>query len=245
MDNLNGKIYLIPSQLGNCPVEMCIPSYNIEIVNKLKYFIVEEHSSAFRTLRAIGFKNSFDDVTFYELNEHTKPTDIATYLECTKQGIDIGLLSEAGLPCLADPGALIVYMAHAKKIKVVPLTGPTSIASAVISSGLNGQCFAFYGYPPIKPGAREQKLKQWEKISGELSQTQVFIEAPYRNIQLFNTLLQTCMPTTLLSVACNIHCQDELIAMKSIAEWKKQGAPDIHKKPTVFCILAQKLNYRK
>lgn len=239
MSIVSGKLFLIPSQLGKCPVEMCIPAYNIQIVNSLKYFIVEEISSAFRTLRNIGFSNSFDDVTFYELNEHTKLAELISYLECTKRGENIGLLSEAGLPCLADPGALIVAMAHSYNVKVIPLTGPSSIVSALISSGMNGQNFAFHGYLPIKSPAREQRIKQCEAVSADFNQTQIFIEAPYRNVQLFKSLIDNCLPSTLLSVASNIHCQDELIVMKSIDEWRKKTPPDIHKKPTVFCIFAR------
>jgi 16S rRNA (cytidine1402-2'-O)-methyltransferase len=189
-------------------------------------------------LRHIGFNGSFDNVTLYQLNEHSRPEDITEYLECTKDGHDIGLLSEAGLPCLADPGAYVVRLAHSKDIQVIPLTGPSSIVSAIISSGMNGQCFAFHGYLPIKSPQKENKIKSCEKYSAEFHQTQVFIEAPYRNNQLFNTLISICLPTTLLSVACNVNSDDEYISMKSISEWRKSDAPDLHKKPTVFCLLA-------
>ena len=233
-----GRLYLIPSMIGKCPADYCIPPYNIQIVNRLSHFIVEETSSAYRTLRHIGFNGSFDNVTLYQLNEHSRPEDITEYLECTKDDHDIGLLSEAGLPCLADPGAYVVRLAHSKDIQVIPLTGPSSIVSAIISSGMNGQCFAFHGYLPIKSPQKENKIKSCEKYSAEFHQTQVFIEAPYRNNQLFNTLISICLPTTLLSIACNVNSDDEYISMKSISEWRKSDAPDLHKKPTVFCLLA-------
>jgi 16S rRNA (cytidine1402-2'-O)-methyltransferase len=146
------------------------------------------------------------------------------------------LLSEAGLPCIADPGAIIVNAAHSKGIRIIPLIGPSSILSALISSGMCGQSFAFNGYLPIKSPAKENKIKQLEKISLDSGQTQIFIEAPYRNIQLLKTLISTCKPDTLISIACNLHCDDELIISKEVYLWSMAPLPDINKKPAVFCI---------
>ncbi|MDR2084028.1 MAG: SAM-dependent methyltransferase [Bacteroidales bacterium] len=234
MNKQAGTLFLIPSLIGDKPAETCIPEYNQQIINTLSDFIVEEEKSSYKILRKIGFKNSFDSVNFYQVNEHTKDSDIINFLNPAENGINMGLLSEAGLPCIADPGNIIVKAAHEKNIKVVPLVGPNSIISALISSGLNGQNFAFNGYLPIKPHEKEQKIKQLERISREFNQTQIFIEAPYRNIQLFQSLLKICNPNTLLTVASNIHCFNEFILTKPIFEWNLLPLPEIHKKPTVF-----------
>jgi len=232
-----GTLFLIPSLIGDRPAEVCIPAYNAQLINTLSHFIVEEEKSAYKILRKIGFSQPFDNVTFYQVNEHSKSSDIQQYLNAAENGFDMGLLSEAGLPCIADPGNVIVRAAHERNIKVVPLVGPNSIISALISSGMNGQDFAFHGYLPIKPKEKEQKIRQIEKASRDFSQTQIFIEAPYRNIQLFKSLIEICNPNTLLSIASNIHCADEFICTKPVFEWNLLPLPDIHKKPTVFCVL--------
>lgn len=231
-----GVLYLIPSLIGNKPANYCIPEYNQQIVNTLSHFIVEEQKSAFRILRSIGYTQNFDNVTFYQVNEHSDDNEVKEYLKIVENGKNMGLLSEAGLPCVADPGNIIVKTAHEKNIKVIPLVGPNSIISALISSGMNGQNFAFHGYLPVKSPAKENKIKQLEKASREFSQTQIFIEAPYRNTQLFKTLLDSCNPNTRLSIASNIHCDDEFILTKYIFEWKLLPLPEINKKPTVFLI---------
>ena len=240
MSTFIGKLFLIPTMLGSCSINSCIPPYNIKIINSLSYFIVEEERSAYKLLRNIGFTEKFDNITFYQLNEHSKKEDIVHYLDCTDDNNNIGLFTEAGLPCIADPGSIIVRMAHQKGIQVVPLVGPTSIIAALISSGMNGQNFAFHGYLPVKSPFKENKIIMLEKNSAELNQTQIFIEAPYRNIQLFNTIINICMPATLLSIATNINCSDEYIRMKSIEEWETCPIPDINKKPTVFCLYSNK-----
>ena len=233
-----GKLYLIPSMLSNVDISKSLPSYNVEVVNLIRHFVVEESTSAYRILRQIGFTGKFDDVVINILNEHTSLNDISEYLNCVEDGLDVGLLSEAGLPCIADPGAALVKIAHQRNIRIVPLIGPNSIVLALISSGMNGQNFTFHGYPPIKSPQREHTLKMWEKQSAELNQTQIFIETPYRNLQLLGALTKCLKPDTLLSISANLQCPDEFISTKTIYEWMKNPQPDIHKKPAVFCIFA-------
>ncbi|MDL2239048.1 SAM-dependent methyltransferase [Bacteroidales bacterium OttesenSCG-928-K03] len=231
-----GTLFLVPSLIGDNSANTCIPDYNVQLINTITHFIVEEEKSAYKILRKIGFNQSFDNVIFYVFNEHSNNSEIQNYLKPLENGLNIGLLSEAGLPCIADPGNMIVRAAHENNIKVVPLVGPNSIVSALISSGFNGQNFAFNGYLPIKSPAKENRIKQLEKVSQDFTQTQIFIEAPYRNIQLFKTLLTTCNPNTSLCIASNIHCSDEFILTKTIFEWNLLPLPDINKKPTVFLI---------
>lgn len=232
-----GALYLLPSLIGPVGYDRCLPDYNKQIVDTLSNFIVEEERSAYKILRSIGFTRDFSEVSFFVLNEHTKLEETYTYLDKADKGIDLGLLSETGLPCIADPGASIVKLAHEKNIRVIPLVGPNSIISALISSGLNGQNFAFNGYLPVKSPIREQTIKKIEHLSKEYAQTQIFIEAPYRNIQMFESLLKTCDPETFLCVASNIFCEDQFIETKTIRLWKTCRPPEIHKKPSVFLLL--------
>ncbi|MGI6718970.1 MAG: SAM-dependent methyltransferase [Bacteroidales bacterium] len=231
-----GKLYLLPSLIGDAEADKCIPSYNKIIINKLKYFIVEQQRSAYGILRSIGFAEKFDDIVFLELNEHTSKEEYKHYLKPALNGNDMGLLSEAGLPCIADPGEVIVKAAHLNNIQVIPLSGESSILTALISSGLNAESFAFNGYLPIPDKERNAKIRLLEKLSYELNQTQIFIETPYRNLKLFKSLIKTCNPDTLISIACNIKCKDELIKMKPVYQWNSLPLPDIHKKPSVFCM---------
>lgn len=236
MSTIKGKLYLFPSLIGNVEADKCIPSFNKDIINKIKYFIVEQERSAYRILRSIGFTEKFDDIVFFELNEHTLKEEYKNYLNPILNGNDIGLLSEAGLPCIADPGEVIVKAAHLKDIQVIPLSGESSIITALISSGLNAECFAYNGYLPIPDKERNAKIRELEKLSYSLNQTQIFIETPYRNIKLFKSLIKICKPETLISIASNIKCNDELIKMKPVYQWNSLPLPDIHKKPTVFCL---------
>lgn len=234
---MKGKLYLIPTPLG----EEFLPSdYSSQIktlLPNLKFFIVEELKTARRFLKKIDPKFNIDEVTFYILNEHSQAVEYEEFLKPIERENNIGLLSEAGCPAVADPGSQIVKIAHSKNIDVIPLIGPSSITLALMASGLNGQNFAFLGYLPIKPIERKSKIQQIEKRSKLEKQTQIFIEAPYRNISIFNDIILNCNPETQLCVACNITQNDEYIKTKKIKDWKK-NIPDINKKPCVFLILA-------
>ena len=232
---VRGKLYLIPSSLSNSPTSNVFPDFNEEIVQSLNEFIVEELKTARRFLRRTGYSKSFDEVTFHLLNEHTDVTHIQTYLDSVNKGKDIGLLSEAGSPCIADPGSEIVRIAHSLNIQVVPLVGPSSILLALIASGFNGQNFVFNGYLPRDKRERVNKIKELERNAVRFNQTQIFMETPYRNKQMFDSLVNTCSSTTSLCIACNLTSEEEYISTKTIRDWKKE-VPDIHKKPAVFLI---------
>ncbi len=234
---MKGKLYLIPTPLGE---EFLPTNYNSQIKNiipNLKFFIVEELKTARRFLKKIYPNINIDETTFYILNEHSEIKEYEDFLNPIENGNDIGLLSEAGCPAIADPGSQVVKIAHSKNISVIPLIGPSSIILALMASGLNGQNFAFLGYLPIKPVERKIKIQQIEKRSKLEKQTQIFIEAPYRNISILNDIIGNCNAETLLCIACNITQNDEYIQTKKINEWKN-NIPNINKKPTVFLILA-------
>ncbi len=235
--NSSGILYLIPTTLGNDNTDRVIPQYNYAIINSLDEFIVEELRSARRFLRKANFNKDFDNVILNVLNEHTRHEESMHYLESLKKGRNVGLLSEAGVPCVADPGAEIVKRAHKNNIRVIPLTGPSSLILSLMASGFNGQNFTFVGYLPIKENERIKKIKELEYLALKNNQTQIFIEAPYRNIQVFNSLLRVCSNKTQVCIACNLTLENEYIASKSIFEWKKHK-PEIYKKPTVFLISA-------
>jgi 16S rRNA (cytidine1402-2'-O)-methyltransferase len=231
----NPALYLIPVTLGDTPVERVIPSFNTTVISGLKYFIVENVRSARRFLKKCNPDIDIDSLTFYELNKHTNPNQITDYLQPMKSGESMGVISEAGCPAVADPGADVVAIAQQKGYKVVPLVGPSSILMAVMASGFNGQSFAFHGYLPIDAGERVKKLKQLEARAYNEDQTQVFIETPFRNHKLAEDILQHCNPQTLLCIAMNISCEDESIVTRSVKAWKGK-LPDMHKKPTVFLV---------
>lgn len=231
---MKGRLYLIPSTLGADKVNNVIPEGTMEIINTIKYFIVENVKTARRFLISAGINTPVDDLVFYILNINTKPDEITEYLDPVKES-NIGLLSEAGVPCIADPGAEVVRMAHLRNIDVIPLVGPSSIILALMASGLNGQNFSFAGYLPIRRSERIKKIKQLENRSYHENQSQVFIETPYRNNQILKDIVYSCNPGTLLCVATNITFPDEKIKTLTINNWKKQ-IPDINKKPTVFVL---------
>ncbi len=228
------KLFLIPSVIGNASKDAVLPADFTNIINQINIFIVEELRTARRFLRAAGYTKNFDDVTFYVLNEHTKQQDAGTFLDKIEEG-HIGLLSEAGVPCVADPGALVVNMAHRKNIQVVPMVGPSSILLALMASGMNGQSFTFHGYLPIEQHSRDKKIKDIEGWMLKSGQTQIFIEVPYRTNSMLQALCQVCNAGTLICVASNITQDDEFIKTKTVAAWKK-NMPDLHKKNTVFLI---------
>ena len=232
---MSGKVYLIPVTLGETTIEKVLPSHNRDIIIPLKYFIVENIRSARRFLKKTEPSINIDELTFFELNKHTDLKQIETYLQPIKEGSDIGVISEAGCPAIADPGADIVAIAQKKGITVVPLVGPSSILMALMGSGFNGQSFAFHGYLPIVGKDRIQRIKQLEQRVYSEHQTQIFIETPYRNHKMAEDLIKNCTPSTKLCIAMNITCDDEYIKTLPVKSWDKK-LPDMNKKPCVFLI---------
>ncbi|MCD4737467.1 MAG: SAM-dependent methyltransferase [Bacteroidales bacterium] len=234
----NGTIYLIPTPLSPKDLVRNISPNILSIIHSLDSFIVEELRTARRFLRKIGYTNSFDDVLLQILNEHTPVEEHSGLLNIVLQGRNTGVMSEAGMPGVADPGAELIRLAHEMKIKVVPLPGTSSILLALAASGLNGQNFVFHGYLPVKPNDREKRIKWLEKESFIKNQTQIFIETPYRNEQMFNSLMKICRNNTQLCIACNLTAEDEFIKTASINEWKGKN-PFLNKIPAVFLLLKQ------
>jgi 16S rRNA (cytidine1402-2'-O)-methyltransferase len=230
-----GILYLIPSLLADGPPEAVLPGATLEVIRRLDYFIVEEIRTARRFLIRAGITKTIDELTFLVFNEHTPDAGLHEFLECTESGHDIGLLSEAGAPCVADPGSQIVAAAHLAKIRVVPLTGPSSLLLALMASGFNGQNFCFHGYLPADKAQRTVKIRGLEKAIHDLDQTQIFIETPYRNRQLFEALTATCREHTMLCIAVDVTGANERIESKSIGDWRG-SSPDIHKKPAIFLL---------
>lgn len=232
-----GKLYLIPTPLGEYAPEVVLPAPVLDRIRTLNRFVVEETKTARRFLSAAGLKGHIDSLEFRELNEHTDAKEVEGFAALFEDGADVGLLSEAGLPAVADPGALLVALCHRKGIEVVPLTGPSSLIMALMSSGLNGQSFAFNGYLPRESEERKKALRELESRSEKLNQTQLFIETPYRNDSLLADLLSVCMPSTMLCMAADITMDDAFIRTDSVAGWKK-SVPVLGKRPCVFLILA-------
>lgn len=230
-----GKLYLIPTTLGDSTISSVIPNDIIDIIRSTKIFIVENIRTTRRFLKKCDRSIDIDSLTFYELNKHTDSKKLSSYLEPIRKGNDIGIISEAGCPGVADPGADVVKIAHRKGIKVIPLVGPSSILLAVMASGLNGQSFAFNGYIPIDKGMRTKTIKSLEHRSIKENQSQLFIETPYRNVQLLNDIVNTCSPNTNVTVACDITLESEYIKTATAKEWKGK-IPEIHKRPTIFII---------
>ncbi len=228
-------LYLLPNTLGDTPIEQVLPKYNTEIIREIKYFIVENIRTARRFLKKVDRDINIDSLTFYTLDEHTQPKDINDYLRPLENGSSMGVISEAGCPIIADPGALVVNLAQCKGLKVVPLIGPSSIILSLMASGFNGQNFTFHGYLPIESKKRSTVLRDMEARAYNESQTQLFIETPYRNIKLMEDILRVCRPQTRLCIAANITCENEYIRTKTIKEWKGH-LPEINKCPTIFLI---------
>lgn len=232
---MSPALYLIPVTLGDTPLDRVLPSYNKEVILSIRHFIVEEVRTARRFLKKVEASIDIDSLTFYPLNKHTQPSDISGYLTPLAEGHPMGVISEAGCPAIADPGADVVAIAQRRGLKVVPLVGPSSILLSVMGSGFNGQSFAFHGYLPIEQAERTKRIKILEQRAYAENQTQLFIETPYRNRRLLEELIQTCRPQTRLCIACNITCEDEYIRTKSIKEWKGH-LPDLEKRPCIFLI---------
>lgn len=214
-----------------------LPSDNLKVMNSLDYFIVENVRSARRFLSKAGIERKIDELEFVELNEHTtSQRDIERMLRPVLEGRSAGVISEAGVPGVADPGADIVALAHRHGVRIVPLVGPSSILMVMMASGQNGQSFAFNGYLPIKEPERTRAIKSLERRAMEERQAQIFIEAPYRNTKLFDTLCRTLSPKVRLTVAADITSQNELISTRSVEEWRGCGVPEIEKRPTIFVL---------
>ncbi len=228
-------LYLIPVTLGETPIEQVLPAYNKEVILTLRHFIVEDVRSARRFLKRVEKEIDIDALTFYPLNKHTSPEAISGYLKPLEQGESMGVLSEAGCPAVADPGADVVAMAQRKGLEVVPLVGPSSIILSVMASGFNGQSFAFNGYLPIEADQRARKLKALEQRATTEHQTQLFIETPYRNNKMVEEILRTCRPQTKLCIAANLTCPDAYVHTHSVKDWVGK-VPDLSKMPCIFLI---------
>ena len=228
-------LYLIPTSLGETDLDRILPAYNNEIVNRLDFFIVEDVRTARRFLKKINPATDIDSKTFYVLNQHTRPEEIAGFLKPLSEGREVGVISEAGCPAIADPGADVVAIAQEKGFKVVPLVGPSSILLALMASGFNGQSFAFNGYLPVQPADRTKAIKRLENRAHNEKQSQIFIETPYRNMKMLQDIISVCQPTTRLCIAAVITLGTEFIHTKTVNDWKKQ-LPDLNKRPCIFIL---------
>ncbi len=233
-----GVLYMIP-----CPISDrtdagdVLPAANRRVIDSLDYFIVENVRSARRFLSRAGIARRIDDLEFVELNEHTSAGEaVEAMVRPIAGGRSAGVISEAGVPGVADPGALVAEACHRRGIRVVPLVGPSSILMALMASGLNGQSFAFCGYLPVKPPERAKALKSLERRARAEGQSQIFIEAPYRNVKLLEQILAVCAADTRLTVACDITSPDEMILTQAVGSWRRMPMPDIAKRPTIFII---------
>ena len=231
-----GKLYLIPTTLGNETEEQTLPPTILNSIKNIDIFIVENIRTSRRFIKRMYKEKDIDNTLFYSYGKHDKIDLQEEFLPHIYNGKDVGIISEAGLPCVADPGNKIVDFAHKFQVDVVPLVGPSSIFLALMASGFNGQNFAFNGYLPIDKSERSRKIKDLEILSRKSNQTQIFMETPYRNLQLFESILKVCSKSTKLCVASNITLDSENIKTKTIEEWKSSNPPNIHKSPTIFLI---------
>lgn len=229
-------LYLIPVTLGDTPHENVLPSYNAQIVGQIRHFVVEEIRTARRFLRRMDREFPIDECTFFEMGKHADSSRFAEYLAPISKGHSVGVISEAGCPAVADPGADVVSIAQKRNVRVVPLVGPSSMILAVMASGLGGQSFAFNGYLPVQDGDRAKRLKQLESRAWAEGQTQLFIETPYRNRKMFDTMCATLRSDTRMCIAAGITTEDEWIRTQTIRDWKRTGMPDLGKVPAIFLI---------
>lgn len=233
-----GTLYLIPVPLGPTDPTHSLTPGVLATIRPLGHFVVEQARSARAFLKAVGTERPLQELSLIELNEHTRNAALDALLTPLRAGHDVGLLSEAGCPAVADPGADLVALAQRENIRVVPLIGPSSLLLSLMASGLNGQRFAFHGYLPAKDSDRRKALGELEQESHKRHQTQLFIETPYRNKAMFDAILQTCRPNTRLCVATELTQPGEWVRTRSISQWKKETPPDIERRPTVFLLLA-------
>jgi len=236
--SMKGKLFLIPTTLGESDIDQVIPNQIQQLIPDIKYFIVENIRTTRRYLKKVNRDINIDELTFYELNKHSSSKDISGYLDDLEKH-DMGIISEAGCPGVADPGADVVKIAHDKNIKVIPLVGPSSILLSLMASGFNGQNFAFNGYLPIPTNERIKKIKQLDNRSLNENQTQMFIETPFRNMKMVENLIQNCNPATKLCIAADISLETEYIRTMPIKNWKNK-VPDLHKRPAIFLIHREK-----
>ena len=230
-----GTLYLIPNLIAETDPDQVLPAYVIRIAKKVHTIFAEDIRNARRFIKKLNPSAHIDHLTFYPIGKHTKPIEIYKQLSGVPEGTDAGIISEAGLPCIADPGAILVAQAHKMGLRVVPLSGPSSITLALIASGFTGQSFVFHGYLPINKKDRGQKIRELEKNAYRLDQTQIFMEAPFRNNQLIQDILSSCSGNTLMCIAANITSSAEYIKTKSISEWKN-SVPDLHKQPVIYLL---------
>lgn len=230
-----GKLYLIPTTLGDTEPLEVMPLSVKKVIEQIDYYIVENEKSARRFIKKISPKKEQATLTLKLLDKYAVEEETQRYLDVCAQGVNVGLLSEAGVPAIADPGASIVKLAHQQNIQVVPLVGPSSILMAMMASGMNGQNFAFNGYLPIDKGDRKRAIKDLERISLDKGQSQIFIETPYRNDKMLADLKAILSPQTNLCIAADITLPSEYIKTMSVQDWKHQQ-PDLHKKPAIFII---------
>jgi 16S rRNA (cytidine1402-2'-O)-methyltransferase len=234
-----GILYLIPCTLGDTAAEQVLPQHVIGVARKLQHFVVEQPKTARQFLSALKHVQPIQTLHFATLNEHTAANELPGLLAPLLAGHDVGIISEAGCPGIADPGANLVNLAHRNGLRVVPLVGPSSILLALMASGLNGQCFAFHGYLPIAETDKNKAIVTLEAESIKRKQTQLFIETPYRNDRMLGALLAQCRPETLLCVATDITLPSEQIQTRSIAQWKSQPIPQLNKRPSLFLLLGR------
>ena len=234
----SGKLYLIPVPLGASPVAEVLPGSVIYHARQLRHFVAENAKSARAFLKSLPTDTPLQLIDIRELNEHTSRDAIPELLAPLLAGHDVGLISEAGCPAVADPGAALVALAHESGITVLPLVGPSSLLLALMGSGLSGQNFAFNGYLPAKEDQRRKRILELEVDSRRQQRTQLFIETPYRNRQMFQALLSTCAPQTRIAIATDLTLTSESIMTKRVEDWRRQDVPDIEKRPTVFLLQA-------
>jgi len=230
-----GTLYLIPTTLGESSLSYVIPEQVRHIASSLSVFVAENPKTSRQYLKQLGLAIPLQDAELFTLDKHTKPEQLEVFLQPALAGRNLGLVSEAGCPAVADPGAQLVRLAHRKGIKVVPLVGPSSILLALMASGMNGQAFAFHGYLPIQKLERCKRITELENESGARNVTQIFIEAPYRNQSMLEDIVQTCESGTELCIATDITLSGESIETRTVSEWRKK-LPDINKKPTIFLL---------
>ncbi len=231
-----GTLFLIPVPLAENAAAKSFTPYLTETINQIKEYIVENSKTARKFLKEAGLTIPQSDLIVHDYGKHNRDSNLNEFFKGLLAGNDVGLMSEAGCPGVADPGSEIVAYAHQKGIKVVPLVGPSSILLALMASGFNGQSFTFHGYLPIDKVQRSQKIKELENLSEKHHQTQLFIETPFRNNPMLEEILKSCKQQTRLCIACNLTAEDEMVQTKTVAEWKKQ-VPDLHKKPVIFLLM--------
>jgi len=236
---MSGLLYLIPTPLGEGEFQSFFPQANAEVINTIDYYIVEELRTARRFLRYAGIKKAIDELQFFTLNEHTQGVELNEYLQPCLEGHNVGLMSEAGVPCVADPGNIVVAKAHQLDIEVVPLIGPSSIILSLMGSGLNGQNFTFHGYLPVEQPDRERKLQYLESMAIKTGQTQIFIEAPYRNQRMSASICNVCSSATRVCIAAGLTTDRQFIKTQSVAKWRKYFEDTnnlLDKRPCIFLI---------